>query len=332
VAKPNRTPTIIEATQDAKIWRPWFKDRKTWAAWFSFLRATFGLPLDEAELATFQQCTGRIAPRPAGYTEATLVIGRRGGKSLILALISAYLAAFRDWTPYLTPGEVGHIIVVAADKKQAGAIFRYLKAMLTIPLLGDLIERETQEVLELRNRITVEVLTANFRAIRSRTVVAGLADELAFWPVGEDMANPDSAIIAALKPSMATIPGAMLLKASSPYMRRGVLSDDYVKHFGRDDSDVLVWQAPTRVMNPSVPQSFIDAETEKDPASASAEYGALFRTDLEAFVSRMVAGTLRRFSLSRPNALQGPLREIRPRSWPMRRSARLLSKPLELSV
>ena len=39
-------------------------------------------------------------------------------------------------------------------------------------------------------------------------------------------------------------------------------------------------------MNPTVPQSFIDAEYEKDAVSAEAEFGAQFRTDIESFVSR----------------------------------------------
>ncbi len=39
-------------------------------------------------------------------------------------------------------------------------------------------------------------------------------------------------------------------------------------------------------MNPSVPQSFIDKEYERDPAKAAAEYGGDFRSDIEAFVSR----------------------------------------------
>jgi hypothetical protein len=42
----------------------------------------------------------------------------------------------------------------------------------------------------------------------------------------------------------------------------------------------------TRTMNLTVPQSYIDAETEKDPAAAQAEYGAQFRLDIESFVSR----------------------------------------------
>jgi hypothetical protein len=38
-------------------------------------------------------------------------------------------------------------------------------------------------------------------------------------------------------------------------------------------------------MNPTVPQDFIDAEFERDPASANAEYGAEFRSDVQEFVS-----------------------------------------------
>ncbi len=135
-------------------------------------------------------------------------------KSLTLACIAAFLAAFYDWSPYLTGGERGTIMIVAADRKQARAIFRYLKEMLSIPLLAGLIERETAESIDLNNNITVEILSANFKTVRSYTLVAGLADELAYWPTDENMANPDSEIIGAIRPAMATVPKAMLLKAS----------------------------------------------------------------------------------------------------------------------
>ena len=45
---------------------------------------------------------------------------------------------------------------------------------------------------------------------------------------------------------------------------------------------MLVWQAATRDMNATVPQSYIDAHMEEDPARATAEYLAQFRSDLEA--------------------------------------------------
>lgn len=277
---------IMDAVADAELFAPWFRDVTTWRAWFVFLRAMFGLPLDADGLATFQSCTGRSAPVPSGYLEASLVIGRRGGKSLILALIAAFLACFHDWAPFLTPGERGTIVVIAADRKQARAIFRYLKGMLSIPVLAALIERETAEALDLSNNVTIEIQTASFRTVRGLTLVAALCDEVAFWRTDEGTANPDTEILAALKPAMATIPGAMLLKASSPYARRGVLWNDYRKYYAKDDAFVLVWQADTRTMNPSVPQSFIDEAYEADPASAAAEYGAQFRSDIESFISR----------------------------------------------
>jgi hypothetical protein len=48
---------------------------------------------------------------------------------------------------------------------------------------------------------------------------------------------------------------------------------------------VLVAKGATRDLNPSLSQSIIDRAYERDPAAAAAEYGAEFRTDLEAFVS-----------------------------------------------
>ena len=78
---------------------------------------------------------------------------------------------------------------------------------------------------------------------------------------------------------------AMLLCASSPYARKGELWRTYNKFFGKSDAPALVWCAATRIMNPSIPQSVIDAALADDPSSAAAEYGAQFRTDIESFVS-----------------------------------------------
>ena len=131
----------------------------------------------------------------------------------------------------------------------------------------------------------IEVHTASFRCTRGYALLRALLDELAFWP-GDDSAEPDYEVLSALRPGMATIPGAMLLCASSPYARRGALFDAHRKHFGKDGDPVLVWHAPTRDMNPTVPQRVIDEATERDPASAAAEYGAKFRSDVESFVNR----------------------------------------------
>jgi hypothetical protein len=78
----------------------------------------------------------------------------------------------------------------------------------------------------------------------------------------------------------------MLPCASSPHARKGALWSAYSKHFGKDNDEILVWQASTRDMNASVRQSYIDMHVAEDPSRASAEYMAQFRTDIEGFVAR----------------------------------------------
>jgi hypothetical protein len=281
--------SILDCVDSPEIWGGWFRNPKTWAPWRIFLSVLFGLPLDAAGLELFRQCTGRDRPPVLGFTEAWLVIGRRGGKSFVLALIAVFLSVFEDWRPYLAPGEVGMVKVIASDRKQARVIHRYARALLTqVPAFVSLINREDNDQIVLANGITIEVQTASFRSTRGYTCVAALLDELAFWRTDETAANPDSEILRALRPTMSTIPNAMLLCASSPYARRGELYDNYRRYHGRDDAPVLTWQAATRTMNPTVPQSFIDEQAERDPVGAAAEYGAAFRSDIEGFISREV--------------------------------------------
>src|SRR5680860_4808 len=87
---------------------------------------------------------------------------------------------------------------------------------------------------------------------------------------------------------MATVPGSVILAASSPYARRGALWYAHRRHHGKDGSPVLVWQAPTRIMNPTLPQRIVDDALAEDPSRASAEYLAEFRSDIEGFVPREV--------------------------------------------
>jgi hypothetical protein len=200
---------------------------------------------------------------------------------------ASYLATFKDWRKHLGPAERATVMVVAADRRQARVIMRYCVGLLeAAPMLRQLITNKTRESLDLSNRVTIEVHTASFKTTRGYSLVAALCDEIAFWPTDEFSAEPDKEILAALRPGMANIPGSMLLCASSPYARKGELWNAHRRHYGKDDSPILVWQAPTRVMNRRIPQRLIDEAMEADPCSAQAEYGAQFRTDVESFVMR----------------------------------------------
>jgi hypothetical protein len=277
---------ILEACADQKLFAPWFHSKATWDAWFVFLAALFGLPMDAEQQALFQAHTGRTQPPAQPYRESWLVVGRRGGKSFIMALVAVYIACFHEFRQYLQPGERATVAVIAADRRQARVILRYVRGLLTnIPMLKRMVERETAEGFDLNNATTIEVSSASFRATRGYTFAAILADEIAFWRTDEASVNTDAEVLTALRPGLATIPTSMLICASSPYARSGELWQAYRKHFGQDDAP-LVWHAPTRAMNPSVPQEFIDAELEKDPSRARAEYMEEFRTDIENFITQ----------------------------------------------
>jgi phage terminase large subunit-like protein len=107
-------------------------------------------------------------------------------------------------------------MVLAADRRQARTVFRYIAGLLEgVPMLEQLIEGRTSDAIHLANRISIEVHTASFRAVRGYTLVAAVCDEVAFWR-DESSANPDAEILAALRPGMATVRGAVLLGISSP--------------------------------------------------------------------------------------------------------------------
>jgi hypothetical protein len=277
---------ILQAMVDPKLFRPWFKDPSTWVAWTAFLACLFHLPMDAERIGIARACTGLETLPEQPFTEAWLVVGRRGGKSLVLAMIAIFLALFKDWSANLVPGERGTVLVLAADRRQAQSIMRYATALCTeVPLLAARVERATTEEIEFRGRVGIEVATASYRTVRGRTLIAGLLDEIAFFR-SEDSANPDFEILDAIRPAMASMPGSMLLCASSPYSRRGALWEAYRKWYGVADAPCLVWQADTRTMNPTITQKFVDSQYERDPASAMAEYGASFRNDIDSYVTR----------------------------------------------
>lgn len=277
---------ILQAIHDANLLRPWFKRLADWNAWLAFLAALFALPMTPEQAEAYRKHTGRTDTPEQPFAEAWLVIGRRGGKSFMMALTAVFLGTFRTYRQYLQPGERATVRVMAADVKQARVIFRYIEAILHgVPMLARMIEGESKTSFDLDNAVTIEVGTASSRSSRGYTYAAVLCDEIAFWPT-DDAAEPDYAVLEAIRPGMATIPGAVLLCGSSPYARRGALWDAHRRYHGKDGAPVLVWQGSSQEMNPTLSKDVVATAYERDPASAAAEFGAQFRTDVESLLTR----------------------------------------------
>ena len=207
----------------------------------------------------------------------------------MLALIAVYLACCRDYTPHLAPGEVATIPIVAADRKQARTIFRYVLGLLQkVPALKAMVGDTTADSVEVAGNVVIEIHTATYRGVRGYTLAAILVDEVAFLRSDDTSANPDEEILAAVRPGLSSIPGSMLLIASSPYAKRGALYAAFRQHWAKDDARVLVWRGTSREMNPTLDPVVVKQAYEDDPARAAAEYGAEFRDDVAAFVAREV--------------------------------------------
>jgi hypothetical protein len=90
--------------------------KASWAAWKVFLAALFAEAAGSGDLDVYRQRTGRTAWPTAPFTEAAVIVGRRGGKSRTLALIAVYLACFRSYDQFLAPGEVATVGILAVAR------------------------------------------------------------------------------------------------------------------------------------------------------------------------------------------------------------------------
>lgn len=271
---------IRQAMTDPKLFGTVFGG-DSFASWRALLGGFYGLELDDEAAQTFHTISGGRKSPSEPSQELWLAVGRRGGKSHVAGLLAIFEALFNDHRAKLAPGEIATCMIIAADRKQARSVMRYISGLINgNDMLKRMVIRENTEAIEFTNRASIEVHTASMRAVRGYTLSAVICDEIAYWLT--DGVSPDEEIIAALRPALATL-GGKLIALSSPYARRGVLWQQYRKHFGRE-SHVLVAQAPTMTMNPTLPQRVVDDAMKDDAARASAEYLAQFRSDIASLI------------------------------------------------
>lgn len=273
--------TIKDAMTDPALFGGQFGG-DSFTAWRALLAGFYGLDLSDDDAAIWKEVTGRDYTAGILFAELWLAIGRRGGKSQVAALLAIFEALFNDHRDKLSPGEVATVMVIAADRKQARAVMRYIGGLVNEnPMLRRMVVRDNSEQIEFNNRATIEITTASHRSVRGYTLAAVIADEIAFWH--QDGANPDKEIIAALRPALATLDGK-LIALSSPYAKRGALWDAHKRHYASDHPRILVAKAPTRTMNPTLPQEVVDQALADDRDAAQAEYMAEFRGDISTFL------------------------------------------------
>jgi hypothetical protein len=263
---------------------------ESWASWRVLLIAIVGEELTPEERETFKNLTGGREFEPGQMVDTFLAVaGRRSGKSRAMAVLCVFLACLCDWSDVLSLGERGLALFLAPSERQAANVFRYAAAIVDAsPTLAELVTDRTKETLTLSCQTDLEVQPANWRRSRGGTAIAIVLDECAFFHSGDDSANSDAEILVALKPSLATTGGPMLL-TSSPSTMEGVVYRTHKRHYGpQGDARMVVVQTDTRSLNPKLSQAVIDRAFEDDATAADAEFGGVFRQLSTAFLERSV--------------------------------------------
>ena len=261
----------------------------SWDAWLAIVKGMYALPMTAKDAQVWRELTGRPMPMKPSRA-AYLLCGRRGGKTQMAAALTLYETALRDWSGIASKGELIVGALVAADRRQASQALRYIRGGIEAsPMLRALVVKDGSEGIELSNGSELAVMTASHRSIRGRSFACLVADELCHWHL--EGASPDVEILRAAEPALSLTDG-LLLGISTPHARQGVMYKKWKRHYRKPDATALVVQAPSRRLNPRLPQAVVDEAMAEDEPAARAEYMATWRDDVASYVSRDVLEAL----------------------------------------
>jgi hypothetical protein len=229
-------------------------------------------------LKTFRVLTGGDGllvtrkPRATAYDELTLIIGRRGTKSTIAAVLALAAAFDTSTDTKLGPGEDAFIIISAPTQDGCTTIMQMIAGRLDYAKIG---YQKTGKEIRIEGRpVIIRITVANEVAPRGKSVKLAILEEAQMLPSNEDASGSDTEVVAAIKGALINLKGR-LIKIGTPWIKAGVLWNDYKLHFGKVDHDTLVLNAPTWVANPTITKE----ETQKaisDPRLWRREFGAEF--------------------------------------------------------
>jgi hypothetical protein len=238
-------------------------------------------------------------------SRVNLIIGRRGGKTVLSAMLGIFGAIKTNWRPYLTKTPTATIAILSHTKELSEEILNLLRKFVEdsdiLSRLIDPKERNTQSTFNLKvpffetnkkgekvlvySNVTIKVGAASKKTIRGRAICVLLCDEIAFWGSEERAAERDEDILRAATPSLLQFQEAgLLVKLSSPGIKQGVLYNEYIKRNELPDSHIT-FKAPSWVWNTILREKDFLQEYTLDPGGFSSEFRADFVDSISSFIS-----------------------------------------------
>jgi hypothetical protein len=250
--------------------------------------------------------------------ELVLVLGRRSGKSSLSAIFAAYelyklICRGHPQAYYGMPsGSEIRLFCIANDKEQASIVYGDMQAHIeAVDYFKGAVAHNTQTFMRFRTENDRKkfgnggksTLVASFkssiaRGLRGRGVICSILDEIAFF-VNDGKSSAEQ-IYRAMNPSLAQFSpkdpknrqrpigpseGRMIL-ISSPDAREGFFFRQYQLAMSKDrgSTDMLMVQAPTWEVNPTLDQSYYEKEYFKDPRGFMTEHGAEFSDRVRGWI------------------------------------------------
>jgi len=255
--------------------------------------------------------------------ELVLILGRRGSKSTMSAIIAAYelYKLLRRGIPQkyygIPDGNEIRILCLANDKEQAAITFGDMSSYVDqTDYFKSAIVANTQSFMKFatdadrkknegrgRNSKKSSSITATFKAsnakgIRGRGVICGILDELAFFV--DDGKTSAEKVYKALTPSIAQFSPkdpknrhrpigqseGRMISISSPDAKEGFFYRLYQLSLSNSkaSSNMLMIQAPTWEVNPTVSREYYEVEYAKDPRAFWTEHGAQFSDRVRGWI------------------------------------------------
>lgn len=230
------------------------------------------------------------------------IIGRRGGKTTITAMLAIYCAIITNWRPYLHKTPYATVLLMSHTKEFTAEILEILRNFIeSSPILKRLINTKKKNTMNTMNlsvpfigddekitysRVQIKVGAASSKTTRGIAACAVLCDEIAFWNLDENMKETDEKIMRAVRPATKQFgKKAILIKLSSPGIKQGVLYNEYLKwNKGTLPKSYASFKAPSWVWNTILPKEEFVEEWELDQDGFDTEYRANFVDSLSNFI------------------------------------------------
>jgi hypothetical protein len=107
-------------------------------------------------------------------------------------------------------------------------------------------------------------------------------DELALWGASGGGENLDAEVMASIRRGTVGFRKTRICKITTAYLRSGIAYEDWKRSFAQPDPDLLVWTAPSLLMNPSLDPEKLERERRLDPSRFAREYEAIWQDNLSA--------------------------------------------------